>query len=118
MEKVILSKEIADALNDVSNFYSPVEIIAEIVKDIGCSAYGTKMSTLVKMYHSGTLDIDELMNALVNGYEIEKTPEEKIKEYYDSHLHRGFGNSYSNGVLTSVNVVLNFLNKTIEGIND
>lgn len=118
MEKVILSKEVSDAINDVLNFYSPAEVIATIINDRGCSAYGTKMNVLVKRYHEETLDINTLMNAFVNGYEVEKTADEKIKEYYNSHLHRGFEDSYSNGVLTSIKMVLNYLNIIIEGIND
>jgi hypothetical protein len=30
----------------------------------------------------------KLMSALVNGYEIEKSPEDKVREYYDSVLNR------------------------------
>lgn len=31
------------------------------------------------------LDIMTLAAALINGYEVEKTPEEKVREYYESH---------------------------------
>ncbi|GIN27886.1 hypothetical protein EI976_20635 [Bacillus licheniformis] len=31
------------------------------------------------------LDIMTLAAALINGYEVEKTPEEKVREFYESH---------------------------------
>ncbi|KRT88671.1 hypothetical protein [Bacillus paralicheniformis] len=31
------------------------------------------------------LDLITLAAALINGYEVEKTPEEKVREYYESH---------------------------------
>ncbi|WEY98938.1 hypothetical protein P5634_13790 [Bacillus subtilis] len=33
------------------------------------------------------LDIMSLAAALVNGYEVEKTPEEKVRELYNQHRH-------------------------------
>ncbi|MGD2353404.1 hypothetical protein ACP8H2_17125 [Bacillus subtilis] len=35
----------------------------------------------------GALDVLTLAAALVNGYEVEKTPEEKVRELYNQHRH-------------------------------
>src|SRR5690606_5663468 len=58
---------------------------------------------------------DMLMSALINGYEVEKTPEERLREYYEEFS--GFPDDYEAGVLEGVYKTLEILGITIEGIN-
>lgn len=60
----------------------------------------------------GTPDL--LMSALVNGYTVEQTPEEKVHEYYDSlNEQDGFESAEQDGILTT----LDLLGIKIEGVN-
>ncbi|WP_142385078.1 hypothetical protein [Cytobacillus massiliigabonensis] len=70
------------------------------------------------------VDLETLMSALVNGYEIEKTPEEKIRDYYyglkgtecSLELRGQSGSQFRQG-WQSVRETLDILGITIEGIN-
>lgn len=59
---------------------------------------------------------DILMSALVVGYEIEKSPEEMLREYYEEFSR--FPDDYEAGVLEGIYKTLDILGVTIEGIND
>ncbi|XSD74791.1 hypothetical protein P5611_015915 [Bacillus subtilis] len=69
------------------------------------------------------LDIMTLAAALVNGYEVEKTPEEKLREYYES-LWSDYCDSDDpfievacESARAAVNETLNLLGIKIEGVN-
>nr|MDH3082642.1 hypothetical protein [Bacillus subtilis] len=69
------------------------------------------------------LDIMTLATALVNGYEVEKTPEEKLREYYES-LWSDYCDSDDpfievacESARAAVNETLNLLGIKIEGVN-
>lgn len=112
MEKVKVTKEVAEAIEDVRKAqYTNSEIIADIVKDIGCTAYGTLITTLIKFSRQSEGNIDILMHALVNGYEVEKTPEEKVVVYYEE-LRREF----EHDAMAAVHSTLNLLGITIKGV--
>lgn len=56
-----------------------------------------------------------MSEALVNGYEIEKTPEENIKEFYEAHVN---DSSYrSRGICIGIVGTLEKLRIKIEGVN-
>ncbi|MCR9040794.1 hypothetical protein QRX25_14975 [Bacillus sp. L381] len=70
------------------------------------------------------LDILTLAAALVNGYEVEKTPEEKVREYYydlrrteDRLEERGESGSQFRQGWQSVEETLRLLGIEIEGVN-
>ncbi|MFV4878890.1 hypothetical protein [Bacillus velezensis] len=68
------------------------------------------------------LDIMTLAAALVNGYEVEKTPGEKVREFYES-FNTGFGTFHSETHFRYeeyqrvIKSTLNFLGIKIEGVN-
>lgn len=69
------------------------------------------------------LDIMTLAAALVNGYEVEKTPEEKLREYYES-LWSDYCDSDDpfievacESARAAVKETLNLLGIKIEGVN-
>jgi hypothetical protein len=67
----------------------------------------------------------KLMSALVNGYEIEKSPEEKVREYYNkSRETLGFymndatyNEGYYDGVLDGIKTTLDLLEIKVPGVN-
>jgi Protein of unknown function (DUF1642) len=70
---------------------------------------------------SGWLDenfhanFEVLMIALVNGYEIEKSPEEKVREFFESC--RQFDSTYYYGAKYGIITTLNILDIKIPGVN-
>ncbi len=64
-----------------------------------------------------------LMSALINGYEVEKTPEERLRDYFDTQRMKylasvdGERTEYLSKYL-AIKQTLEILGITIEGIND
>lgn len=114
-EKVTLPKEVAEAIEDVCQFdYSNAEIIATIVNDYGQVAYGTEFPVLIKYSREDDGNLDRLMAALVNGYEVEKTPEENLREYYGRFREGNYPDQYYRAAIRST---LEILGVKVEGIN-
>ncbi|MCC8352557.1 hypothetical protein [Bacillus sp. AF23] len=72
------------------------------------------------------LDIMTLAAALVNGYEVEKTPEEKVREYYEAvrNLREERylagdteGKRFHAGALVGIHTTLGIFGIKIEGVN-
>ena len=57
---------------------------------------------------------DDLLKALVNGYEVEETPEEKVKKLFEKYIP---GTDKNYGYRLGVCACLNALDIKIEGIN-
>jgi DNA integrity scanning protein DisA with diadenylate cyclase activity len=53
---------------------------ARSLQDILSLGYEAEKSELILRHFAH--DFDELMEALICGYEVEKTPEEKVRDYY------------------------------------
>ena len=67
-----------------------------------------------------TVSLDFLIRILYVGYEVEKTPEEKIKELFDNYGPNSHGEQIyqDERVQTGIRMTLNMLGMTVEGIND
>jgi hypothetical protein len=78
MEKVKLPKEVAEAIERLRNEGASVH---EIVYDYASG--NVLYSQYNKLADFASDNFDTLLKALVNGYEVEMTPEEKVREYYD-----------------------------------
>lgn len=68
------------------------------------------------------LDILTLAAALVNGYEVEKTPEEKVRDFYasfegDPHMYPEETHFRYKEYQRVIKSTLNFLGIEIEGVN-
>lgn len=125
MTKVIVTKEVAEAIEDLRKVqYTNSKIIADIENDRGCTAYGTLMPTLIKFSRQSEGNLDILMKALVNGYEIEKSPEENVFDYYNRmRLRRngilmGYEREGLEIRMQTVQETLDILGIKIEGINN
>jgi hypothetical protein len=129
MEKVILPRDVAEAIDTyLAEFGKEALIIAacSIVDDPENNSWISKYQAL------NEISVLDLMSALVNGYTIEKSPEEKVREYYEELKEQrelaSKGSLFSSmeisryhrltSKMVSVRHTLNLLGITIEGIND
>lgn len=86
-EKVNVSREVAEALNDRLAYDKPADIVATSAKNGWEERGSNNVGCLNKQY----LDLDTLIRAVYFGYEIEETPAEKVAEYYRQQLGRSRG---------------------------
>jgi hypothetical protein len=108
-EKVKLPREVAEAIENVRGHY---KVGAEF-----------DLNLMDKEKFEGTIVISLFANesrenmiryfqALVNGYEVEETPEEKVKNIYQYYL-----SAYSGFAAKAIMEVLDVLEIKIEGVN-
>jgi hypothetical protein len=121
--RVTLPREVAEAIeklreNGVRNF----AIIHSALKLSEASTEEKVISDWVAKNYQDNLDA--LIIALVNGYEIEKSPEDKVREYFDSIHERLYSEELSrekrfalNSELYAVVKTLNLLGIKIDGVN-
>ncbi|KXZ22435.1 hypothetical protein P4T89_12485 [Bacillus nakamurai] len=117
--KPTITKEQAEALEELRLRLSDEGILLSYTNDslrVGDNKSGC-------LYN---LDLLTLSAALINGYETEATPEEKLREYYDGikrsrderHLAGDIeGKRHNVGVLTGISNTLYILGIKIEGVN-
>ncbi|MBS4195389.1 hypothetical protein [Lederbergia citri] len=113
MNKPTLTHEQARAIDLAKMFAFNIPTIIENVSK-GKPFANPKYSALER------LDIYTIMSALVNGYEIEKSPEEKLREYFNEAnvLIPVSKTHYQLGVRDAVRKTVDILGITIEGINE
>jgi hypothetical protein len=111
MNKVTLPKEVAEELeyaleHERSNSILFAEVIAGVYE---------------KLHAHFEYDTDSLMSALVNGYEVEQTPEEKVREYYEGYKRmeawRGHDGHDARGAVDIIETTLDLLGIKISGVN-
>lgn len=104
MDKVKIPKELADEIETIrkcARFTNKQIIAAKARED---KPFNDQYKAL------NDVDFDLLVKALVNGYQVAKTPEEEVRDYYNS-----FTIQFNKNV---VRETLNRLGITIEGVND
>lgn len=109
-EKVKLRREVVIAIGHYSDpdlDYTKYGVFTCILSKPTEVAIAARKS-LIDQY-GDSLCWDVLMEALVSGYEIEKTPQDDLKEYYD--------NSDDAGEQTVIRQTLKLLNIKISGVN-
>lgn len=108
-EKVKLRKHVAESLDHICGDPFNTNLYSRLM------TYRNEFQTV-----SNGIDLDTIMQALVLGYEVEETPEERIKRIFDRSVieHGDIGcqlDSYTTKILTVE--ILNILGKKIEGVN-
>jgi deoxyadenosine/deoxycytidine kinase len=117
-DKVTLPREVAEAIEDLrKDHYDNRALIDEI--------YEGATRPVLQAYAEA--NFDTLLNALVNGYEIEKSPEDKVREYFKQLsecwfrlFKEGDTNNLGVGYLHRMEAVmhtLNLLGIEIPGVN-
>ncbi|MEH7521748.1 DUF1642 domain-containing protein [Bacillus sp. JJ1503] len=120
MTKVTLPREVAEAIENMrERGRSNGAIIATAMTNGSGAGVGWTLATYV-LEHEG--NSDKLMTALLNGYEIEKSPDEKVREYYDelsdSNVSVYSENHHRNNrERAGIRKTLDLLGIQIEGIN-
>lgn len=82
-------------------------------------------STVIKRYFFESdigISPDTLMSALINGYEVEQTPEDRVLEYYNRIIRRAVSTNSPEmfrllGEKEGITKTLNTLGIKIEGVN-
>ena len=116
MTKVKLKKEVADALDYLlaSELYR--ENRSHILKVQARSGPAWQTSTPAKGLNG--VDIMTIAEALVNGYEADMTPEERLAAWYKEHKRDASKVMYSRGMSDGILHTVDTLGLTIKGIND
>ncbi|ATH95309.1 hypothetical protein [Bacillus glycinifermentans] len=117
IKKPVITKEQAEAFEKLREQYTDEEIVIKYIEseldlfDSGCAC----------LYDLGFTDF---LAALINGYEVEKTPEEKVREYYaanyqrhEQSMPRSKDDFYTSGVAEGVRNTLDCLGIKIEGVS-
>ncbi|MGO4897543.1 hypothetical protein ACG2QI_23025 [Bacillus sp. GM2] len=76
IKKPVITKDQSDSIEAFLEVGTKEELLTAKVH---CCHFGDEYSGI------NTIDIMTLAAALINGYEVEKTPEEKVREFYESH---------------------------------
>lgn len=117
IEKLTVTPEIAEAIEHVKQTFN----LNAFVK----FADGGQASHPIARRLIGEFGKDELLQVVFYGYEVEKSPEEKVREYYEiSRMwveDRGNVNTpsvkYKLGTLDGIKGTLDLLGIQIEGVN-
>lgn len=119
-EKVKLPKEVAAAIEYLRSGESNRSNYV-IMRQISGSMFTDKLLPAKEWaFQDGGGTSDLLMEALVNGYVVEATPEDKLRTYYEGNKLKQdllYG-SRNRGRVEGILYTLNTLGITIEGVND
>jgi len=119
MEKVTVSKEVAEAIGFQLSRRSKSDLLDAKAKHINCGGYFLNSSAVLN-----DVSLETLAKALYIGYELEKSPEVMVREYYEGLIAseealESIGNSgaqFRQG-WQSVRETLHILGIKIEGVN-
>lgn len=114
IKKPVITKEQADAIETFLEKGTKEELLTAKVH---CCHFGDEYSGI------NTIDIMTIAATLINGYEVDKTPEEKVREYYEK-LCDGYDRAQFNEdegkyllMKRAVRRTLDDLGIKIEGVN-
>lgn len=119
-EKAKIPREVAEAIEkSIEDGFSNMDILYDLT-----SGYYDFTGKAGEWLENGG-DFDVLLSALVNGYTIEQTPEDKVREYFErlcKETQPSCGNRVEDRVRASVacqavEFTLNTLGIKIEGVN-
>jgi hypothetical protein len=115
--KIIVPKQVADA---IAHYVALADSKHEAFTDILRLGYEAERSEIILRHFEH--DYDELMEALICGYEVEKTPEELVRDYFED-TEKAFANAgaydgqFYNGSADAIVQTLNLLGIKIAGVN-
>lgn len=114
VEKLKVSREVADAIEKLSDLDASQILMAHSIE----GGWPQKTNAL------NELSMEQLATALIVGYEVEKTPHEKIAVIYKHHYPKSRDGSdstqkyFSKGYVKGIKFTLEKLGITIKGVND
>lgn len=110
-EKVKLPREVAKAIGTLRGMDFKVTN-----HDIIYAFAASKSDEYPALIEYASEHFDDLLKALVNGYEVEETPEEKVRRYYEKMISHT-PNSHAAQSADTVIEVLDMLDIKIKGVN-
>ncbi|WP_162927807.1 DUF1642 domain-containing protein [Bacillus sp. Y1] len=118
-KKIVIPKEIADAVESLkSRNYDDKSLIIFLTQQVFSGDHD--LEVLVKYTHDTTWKVNDnfmlLISALINGYNVEQTPEDKLREFYLDRRKSSEGSLYWTQA-DAVEITLDLLGIKIEGIN-
>lgn len=121
--KVMVTKEVAEAIEVVKGKYGIYEALVQVEGAI----YSEPEMTIKRWVTvSDGMSYDILAEILVNGYTVEKTPEDKVREYYERCVAnrkqaqddgRGYVIEHFDGQAIGASITLDILGIKISGVN-
>ncbi|MFL6560205.1 MAG: DUF1642 domain-containing protein [Bacillus sp. (in: firmicutes)] len=116
--KIVVPSAVAEAIRHYTDL---ADSKSEAFTDILSMGFEGTRSEIILRHFDG--NHDELMEALICGYEVEKSPEEKVREFYEyleaqyrENLHNETASKYHLAVVT-LKRVLSDLGILIVGVN-
>jgi hypothetical protein len=116
--KIVVPSAVAEAIRHYTDL---ADSKTEAFTDILSMGYEAERSEIILRHFDG--NHDELMEALICGYEVEKTPEENVREYWKGVMTRwSLDNNdpmerYYEGSHDAIITVLGILGIKIPGVN-
>lgn len=110
--KVIVPSNVAAA---IAHYVTLADTKTEALTDILSLGYEAEKSEIILRHFDG--NHDELMQALICGYEAIKTPEEQVREMYEYIDNALEIDEFNFGVKAGIIDTLNTLGIKIEGVN-
>jgi hypothetical protein len=119
--KIVVPSAVAEAIRHYTGL---ADTKSEAFTDILSMGFEGTRSEIILRHFDG--NHDELMEALICGYDVEQTPEEQLREYWADVMFRwsdADGDSvalerYYEGSHDAIITVLGILGITIAGVND
>jgi hypothetical protein len=116
--KIIVPSKVADA---IAHYVALADTKTEALQDILRFGYEAERSEIILRHFEH--DYDELMEALICGYEVEKTPEERMREYFKASVELKAEvkdieqYQFCFGKVVGIHSTLDILGIKIDGIN-
>jgi hypothetical protein len=112
--RVTLPREVAEAIEKIREKGGRNYVIVRAAIKLSEASAEEKVISdwVIKNFQD---NLDALIIALVNGYEIEKSPEDKVREFFESC--RQFDSTYHYGAKYGIITTLNILDIKIPGVN-
>lgn len=121
MSKVTLPKEVGEAIENLRDFgFTDYGIIVESADTTRKGNEIDELRIIRKFTFESEGDGAQIiLQALVNGFEVERTPHDELRDlYYEMSVAADSGSRYSHIGRRTVEKTLNILGITVEGIND
>jgi DNA integrity scanning protein DisA with diadenylate cyclase activity len=111
----------ANVANAIAHYVALADTKTEALQDILRLGYEAERSEIILRHFEH--DYDELMEALICGYEVEKTPEDHVRQYYErlgelrDMAKKNEDEYYFAGQRFAVDMTLDLLGIKIAGVN-
>jgi DNA integrity scanning protein DisA with diadenylate cyclase activity len=110
--KIVVPSSVASAIRHYTDL---ADTKSEAFTDILSMGFEGARSEVILRHFDG--NHDELMEALICGYEVAQTPEDKVRDYYNKLNEEEFLTEYDVGVMDGIKDTLNNLGIQLKGVN-